>query len=143
MFVHEHSGGTRYENTFFHHSRYCRFYLVCFTYGKGVWSFINGSLQVLPQDTIKDMLLLFFRMQGDDGNIPDGVIRENKAHGGYQYHRNQLAPGWAAHKNTVETDLESSLIQAVHKYVLATGDKGILFFALSDKTILQRMELEG
>lgn len=108
-----------------------------------VWSFINGSLQVLPQDTIKDMLLLFFRMQGDDGNIPDGVIRENKAHGGYQYHRNQLAPGWAAHKNTVETDLESSLIQAVHKYVLATGDKGILFFALSDKTILQRMELEG
>lgn len=114
------------------------------SYGE-VWirdfnTFINGSLQVLPRDTVKDMLLLFFRMQGDDGNIPDGVIRKEKANVGYDYRYSDLAKEWAAHKNTVETDQESSLIQAVRKYVIATGDQAILFSTLSDKTILQRME---
>lgn len=114
------------------------------SYGE-VWirdfnTFINGSLQVLPRDTIKEMLLLFFKMQGNDGNISDGVIKRGKANVGYQYRYSDLAPEWAAHKNTVETDQESSLIQAVNKYVVATGDQTILFLALSDKTILQRME---
>ena len=114
------------------------------SYGE-VWirdfnTFINGSLQVLPRDTIKEMLLLFFKMQGNDGNISDGVIKREKANVGYQYRYSDLAPEWAAHKNTVETDQESSLIQAVNKYVVATGDRTILFLALSDKTILQRME---
>ncbi|HEY9260629.1 GH36-type glycosyl hydrolase domain-containing protein [Chitinophaga sp.] len=114
------------------------------SYGE-VWirdfnTFINGSLQVLPRDTIKEMLLLFFKMQGNDGNISDGVIKKEKANVGYQYRYSDLAPEWAAHKNTVETDQESSLIQAVNKYVVATGDRSLLFLALSDKTILQRME---
>lgn len=114
------------------------------SYGE-VWirdfnTFINGSLQVLPRDTIKEMLLLFFKMQGNDGNISDGVIKKDKANVGYQYRYSDLAPEWAAHKNTVETDQESSLIQAVNKYVVATGDQTLLFLALSDKTILQRME---
>lgn len=114
------------------------------SYGE-VWirdfnTFINGSLQVLPRDTIKDMLLLFFRMQGDGGDIVDGVIRKDKANVAYKYRYSDRAPGWAAHKNTVETDQESSLIQAVRKYIVATGDQSILFLSLSDKTILQRME---
>lgn len=114
------------------------------SYGE-VWirdfnTFINGSLQVLPRDTIKEMLLLFFKMQGNDGNISDGVIKKEKANVGYQYRYSDLAPEWAAHKNTVETDQESSLIQAVNKYVVATGDQPLLSLALSDKTILQRME---
>ncbi|WP_429050272.1 hypothetical protein [Chitinophaga sp. W3I9] len=114
------------------------------SYGE-VWirdfnTFINGSLQVLPHDQVKEMLLLFFRMQGTDGNIPDGVIPREKATVGYQYRYSDLAPQWAAHKNTVETDQESSLIQAVRKYVAVTGDKAFLFLAINDKTILQRME---
>lgn len=114
------------------------------SYGE-VWirdfnTFINGSMQVFPRDTIKDRLLLFFKMQGDDGDIVDGMISKEKAHVGYPYRYAAMAPGWAAHKNTVETDQESSLIQAVSKYVIATGDQQFLFLALSDKTILQRME---
>ncbi|WP_429063372.1 hypothetical protein [Chitinophaga sp. W2I13] len=114
------------------------------SYGE-VWirdfnTFINGSMQVLPHDQVKEMLLLFFRMQGTDGNIPDGVIPREKATVGYQYRYSDLAPQWAAHKNTVETDQESSLIQAVRKYVAVTGDKAFLFLAINDKTILQRME---
>lgn len=114
------------------------------SYGE-VWirdfnTFINGSLQVLPHDQVKEMLLLFFRMQGADGNIPDGVIPREKANVGYQYRYSDLAPQWAAHKNTVETDQESSLIQAVRKYIAVTGDEAFLFLAINDKTILQRME---
>ncbi|MEZ2440505.1 hypothetical protein AB6805_02200 [Chitinophaga sp. RCC_12] len=114
------------------------------SYGE-VWirdfnTFINGSLQVLPHDQVKEMLLLFFRMQGADGDIPDGVIPREKANVGYQYRYSDLASQWAAHKNTVETDQESSLIQAVRKYVAVTGDKALLFLVINDKTILQRME---
>lgn len=113
---------------------------------KEVWirdfnTFINGSLKVMPADSVRNMLLLFFRMQGADGNIPDGVVPRTQAHGGYQYRYSDLAPEWAAHKNTVETDQETSLIQAVAKYVIATGDQSILFLSLNGKTILQRMEL--
>src|ERR1700753_240902 len=38
-------------------------------------TFINGSLRVHPKEEVKDRLLLFFKVQGDDGNIPDGVIK--------------------------------------------------------------------
>ncbi|WP_089904304.1 glucosidase family protein [Chitinophaga arvensicola] len=114
------------------------------SYGE-VWirdfnTFINGSLQVLPHAQVKEMLLLFFRMQAADGNIPDGVIPRAKANGGYQYRYSDLAPEWAAHKNTVETDQETSLIQAIKKYVTATGDQAFLFLVINDKTILQRIE---
>jgi hypothetical protein len=39
-----------------------------------------------------------------------------------------------------ETDQESSLKQAIKKYVIVIGDKDVFFLSLSDKTILQRME---
>jgi hypothetical protein len=51
-----------------------------------------------------------------------------------------LAKGWAAHKNTVETDQESSLIQAVRKYIDVTGDTSILTEKIGDKIVLERME---
>ncbi len=69
-----------------------------------------------------------------------GAIKSDKANVGYQYRYSDLAPGWAAHKNTVETDQESSLVQAVYKYVAATGDRSILDEKISDATVLQRME---
>lgn len=104
-------------------------------------TFINGSLKVMPADSIRNMLLLFFKMQGPDGDIPDGVVPSKQANVGYQYRFSEMAPGWSAHKNTVETDQETSLIQAVAKYVTATGDHSFLFLSLNGKTILQRMEL--
>ncbi len=103
-------------------------------------TFINGSLKVHKQNDVKEMLLLFFKIQGDDGNIPDGAIHKEEANVGYNYKYSTLAPGWAAHKNTVETDQESSLIQAVKKYIIATGDRSILTEKLGDRTVLQRMQ---
>ncbi len=103
-------------------------------------TFIDGSLQVHPREEVKDKLLLFFKIQGADGNIPDGAIRSEQANVGYQYLYSDLAPGWAAHKNTVETDQESSLIQAIHKYIAVTGDRSILSETVGGRTVLTRME---
>ena len=103
-------------------------------------TFINGSLRVHSKEEVKERLLLFFRIQGKDGNVPDGAIKSEKANVGYQYTYSDLAPGWAAHKNTVETDQESSLIQAVAKYIRTTGDKEIFNEKIGDKTVLERMD---
>jgi glycogen debranching enzyme len=68
------------------------------------------------------------------------VIKAAKANAGYNYIYSPLAPGWAAHKNTVETDQESSLIQAVRKYVDTSGDKEFLFKEVGAQSVLKRME---
>jgi glycogen debranching enzyme len=103
-------------------------------------TFIKGSLKVHPKEKVKEMLLMFFKIQGDDGNIVDGVVDSARAGVGYKYRYSRLLPGWAAHKNTVETDQESSLIQAVKKYIDVTGDRSILYEVIGAKTVLQRME---
>ncbi|WP_184543498.1 MGH1-like glycoside hydrolase domain-containing protein [Mucilaginibacter sp. FT3.2] len=103
-------------------------------------TFIKGSLKAHPKEEVKAKLLMFFRIQGDGGDIVDGVVDSTKANVGYKYRYSPLLRGWAAHKNTVETDQESSLVQAVKKYVDVTGDKTILTEVIGGKTVLERME---
>jgi glycogen debranching enzyme len=103
-------------------------------------TFIDGSLRVHDKEIVKEKLLLFFKIQGADGNVPDGAIKSEQANVGYKYIYSELAPGWAAHKNTVETDQESSLIQAVKKYVDATGDHSILSEKVGGQTVVERMD---
>src|SRR5882672_9700013 len=103
-------------------------------------TFIDGSLRVHDKESVKDKLMLFFKIQGADGNVPDGAVKSDQANVGYKYIYSELAPGWAAHKNTVETDQESSLIQAVKKYVDATGDKAILKESIGGETVLARLD---
>jgi len=114
------------------------------SYGE-VWirdfnTFINGSMRVQPPQKVREMLLLFFKLQGDDGDIVDGFIDSTKAYVGYKFRYSPLAPGWAAHKNTVETDQESSLIQAMRKYIEGTGDTAVLNEVIGGKTVISRME---
>jgi glycogen debranching enzyme len=103
-------------------------------------TFINGSMQVHDKEKVRDILLMFFKIQGSDGNIPDGIIDTSRAGVGYQYRYSPLLPGWAAHKNTVETDQESSLIQAVKKYIDVTGDRSILAVNIGGETVAARIE---
>jgi len=50
-----------------------------------------------------------------------------------------LEPRYAAHKNTVETDQETSLIQAIYKYLKVTGDRTIFDEIIGGKTVAERM----
>ncbi len=90
---------------------------------------------------LKENMLVFFRMQGDDGNIIDGFTPAEKiGEVKYDFIYSDLEPRYAGHKNTVETDQESSLVQAVHKYIQLTGDRTILDEKVGDKTVSERLE---
>lgn len=91
-----------------------------FTAGDGyreVWirdynTFIELSAEVFDARELAENLLVFFKLQGADGSIVDGFIPKEKAtatEGGYTYIYSDLAPDYAGHKNTVETDQESSI----------------------------------
>ncbi len=104
-------------------------------------TFIELSAEVYPDEELKENLLVFFRMQGDDGNIIDGFTpaeKITKEETDFSYF--ELEPRYAGHKNTVETDQETSLIQTVYKYVKATNDKAILEVKVGNKTVAQCME---
>lgn len=102
-------------------------------------TFVVPACEELPVDSIKKCLSVFFQMQAGDGNIIDGYILRSKADAGYDYIYSKHAPQYAGHKNTVETDQESSLIQAVYKYVKTTQDKAFLNSVIAGQTVHQRM----
>ena len=104
-------------------------------------TFIELSCEVNDSAEIKRNLLMFFRFQGEDGNVIDGFIPKDKANVNYRYIRKPNLPNFLGHKNTVETDQESSLIQAVFTYVQTSGDRSILRESVDEQTVLARMEL--
>lgn len=113
------------------------------SYGE-VWirdfnTFIDLSCLVMPKDSVKQQLSIFFLMQGSDGNIIDGYIPKTKANAGYEYISSVNAPQYEGHKNTVETDQETSLVQAVYKYVKATKDNAFLTEVVAGKSVQQRL----
>lgn len=106
-------------------------------------TFITLAAELHPAETIKENLRVFFRLQGEDGNIVDGFVPKEQAQaagGGYAYIYSALEPHYAGHKNTVETDQESSLVQAVYKYISKSGDKTFLQDTVGGQTVARRME---
>jgi len=106
-------------------------------------TFLVHSLLVTPQDDVRESLLRFFFFQGFDGNMIDGYMEIPKDEEMDYYYRTvrQDMPGYAFHKNTVETDHETSLIQAVYKYIETTGDKSFLQEEVNGMTVLERLEM--
>ncbi len=104
-------------------------------------TFIEISCEVYDIAEIEKNLLMFLRFQGDDGNIIDGFIPEKKGNVSYDYIRKESVPGYLGHKNTVETDQESSLVHAIYKYVRATGKDAILDVEVDGKTVRDRLAL--
>lgn len=102
-------------------------------------TFISLACEVSDPQQIRAALVRFFQFQGPTGDIPDGYFVEDEHMADYNPRRSKFAPGLAAHKNTVETDQESSLIQAVYKYVQATGDRSLLGEVVDGRTVLRRM----
>jgi hypothetical protein len=115
--------------------------------GKGyraVWirdlnTFIDVSLAANPPAPLRDALLTFFKMQGPEGDIVDGYRPVSGTLPEKPYRETPLAPGLWAHKNTVEVDQETSLVQAVYKYVTATGDRTILDEQIDGRSVRDRL----
>ena len=110
---------------------------------KQVWcrdlnTFIETSCELLPREEIRRNILLFYAFQQEDGAMLDGYVESTEV----PYHpiyRSDLAPGYLGHKNDVETDQETSLIQLTAKYIAKTGDRDILYEKVGDQTVLERM----
>jgi glycogen debranching enzyme len=120
-----------------------------FTAGDGygeVWirdlnTFMELACKVNDKAAIRKSLVTFLKFQQPDGGILDGYVPNPKGSGvPYNYYHSDLAPGYAGHKNTVETDQETSLIQAVAKYINGTGDQSILTDTVASLTIQRHLE---
>jgi hypothetical protein len=102
-------------------------------------TFIEVGLEVNEPLRFRDALLTFFKFQGPTGDIADGYIPKERANVRYKYRTSELAPAALAHKNTVETDQESSLVQAIRKYVGITGDRAILDEVIAGRRVRERL----
>jgi hypothetical protein len=110
-----------------------------------VWSrdlntFIEISCQEYDNSVIRENLLMFFHFQQGNGELLDGYVPRE----GFTWHdpdtyESQTAPGHIGFKNTVETDQESSLIQAIYKYISLTGDRTILEEMVAGKSVYDRL----
>ena len=104
-------------------------------------TFIELAAEVHLAGELKENLMVFFRMQGEDGNILDGFTPiDTVGKVAYDFYYTDLEPRYAGHKNSVETDQESSLVQAVYKYIQLTGDSSILSEQVAGKTVAERLE---
>ena len=113
---------------------------------KEVWirdfnTFIELSLEVVPQAEVREVLDTFLDFQTEDGNVPDAFVVVASADNlGYRYRFCEAHPDMAAHKNTVETDQESSLVQAVAQYAAITREYDYLKEIRAGKTVLEHLE---
>jgi len=103
-------------------------------------TFIELSCQEYDNAVIRENLLMFFHFQQQNGELLDGYVpREAFNWGDPATYESESAPGHIGFKNTVETDQETSLIQAIHKYVEFTGDKEILSEEVAGYTVYERL----
>lgn len=85
---------------------------------------------------------MFFHFQQENGELLDGYVpREAFTWGDPNTYESATAPGHIGFKNTVETDQETSLIQAISKYISKTGDSNILNEIVAGKTVYDRLVL--
>lgn len=102
-------------------------------------TFIEVALEVNPHEHFREALLNFCKLQGPQGDIVDGYVPLNPARVKSAYRVSPLAPDLMAFKNTVETDQESSLVQAAFKYVTVTRDKSILEEQINGVAVRERL----
>jgi hypothetical protein len=119
-----------------------------FTAGDGypqVWirdfnTFIETSCNVFDNGIIRENLLTFLRLQQQNFEIVDGYVL--KGHVSWDDPNIYSSPFDTTHvgfKNTVETDQETSLIQAIGKYIEETGDRSILEESIAGLSVRERL----
>ena len=105
-------------------------------------TFIELSCEEYDLEILRENLLMFFHFQQENGELLDGyVLREGFNWEDPNTYESTTAPGHIGFKNTVETDQETSLIQAIAKYILKTSDLSILDEKVAGTTVYQRLVL--
>ena len=105
-------------------------------------TFIELSCEEYDVSIIRENLLMFFHFQRENGELLDGYVpREAFTWGDPNTYESATAPGHIGFKNTVETDQETSLIQAIFKYIYKTNDHAILDENVAGMTVYKRLEL--
>jgi hypothetical protein len=103
-------------------------------------TFIEISSEVYDHKTIRDNLLTFLKLQQANGEIVDGYAMKGHVTWGdpniYTSPYDTLHVGF---KNTVETDQETSLIQAIGKYITITHDTSILYERIAGMPVLAHL----
>ena len=105
-------------------------------------TFIETSCKVYDHQIIRENLVNFLRLQQPNGEIVDGYVL--KGHVTWDDPNIYTSPADTLHvgfKNTVETDQETSLIQAIGKYIKITGDSCILEENVAGNTGRERLVL--
>lgn len=112
-----------------------------------VWSrdlntFIELSCEEYDVNIIRENLLMFFHFQQENGELLDGYVpKEAFTWGDPNTYESVTAPGHIGFKNTVETDQETSLIQAISKYIDKTNDWSILTEKIAGKAVYERLAM--
>jgi hypothetical protein len=87
-------------------------------------TFVDLAVETQGAAAVRSLLELFLSHQGDDGSIVDAILIQDGS----------------TFKATVESDQETSLVQAVAKYVAATGDKAFLAEDVNGVPVITRLE---
>ena len=104
-------------------------------------TFIELLTEEYDHNAIRENLLMFFHFQQQNGELLDGYVpREAFTWGDPNTYESVSAPNHIGFKNTVETDQETSLIQAIYKYIRKTGDKSILEEMVAGKSVYDRIK---
>lgn len=103
-------------------------------------TFIELSCQEYDNEVIRQNLIMFFHFQQDNGELLDGYVPlEGFTWNDPDTYESVTAPGHIGFKNTVETDQETSLIQAIYKYISQTGDHSILEELVAGQSVYERL----
>jgi hypothetical protein len=103
-------------------------------------TFIDIALEIRNPDDIKYALKFFFEFQQPNNEIIDCIGPKEKKWGDPNLYYSPCNSKYVGFKNTVETDQETSLIQAVAKYVRKTKDYSFLSDTICGETVLNRMK---
>lgn len=104
-------------------------------------TFLKTACQLGKSGAVKEALRIFFAFQQADGEILDGYAPASSYSDFYNFVKAPSHPDLCAHKNSVETDQESSLVLGVSEYVNCTGDTAFLSEIIEGKSVLHRLEL--
>jgi len=103
-------------------------------------TFIELSCEEYDLKILRENLLMFFHFQQENGELLDGYVpRAGFTWEDPNTYGSTTAPDHIGFKNTVETDQETSLIQAIEKYISKTDDRSILNEKVAGTTVYQRL----